>query len=619
VSTTYTKSSRKKSRAKNGPANKTSETGAPVNREMSERAWRLSALGILIVGAFLRLYNLSLVPLHHDEGVNGNFLVTLVREGKYTYNPENYHGPTLYFFSAVIPWLARFFGGKAFGDNYGLTTFNIRLITAAFGLGTLWLVLLLRKRIGTIGALAAAGLVAVSPGGVYLSRYFIHESLFVFFTLGIVVAALKYYDTERASYLILASISAALMVATKETWVINGPVLLIALVTTNIYFRLRERLAGKQNESSLGDRLRQTIERLGGPVPLATVALTAFAVFIIVNVMFYSSFFTNYPKGVADALKTLSFWRHRTHEHAHPFLQYFEWLRQIESPLLLLGGIGAAIAVWRGNNRFALFAAQWAFGLLVGYSLVEYKTPWIALNFIVPLAIIGGYALDQLYRRFGEPWVPLSMTAGAIVLLVYGRLLKLKDGDTGVVRRLTWDFDFSQHWPVVIAIVLLSAYAGYILYSRTERQRHPLNFYVAAGIVLCVLGYQMYQINFVHYDDDQYPYVYAHTKREMLTMVAEIDRISKRMGTGPDTAIALVSPDYWPLPWYLRDYKKVGYYQQIVPTTDPMIIGSMAQEEQLRETYGDRYVLVTSGREDDSYPLRPGVDLLLYVRKDVAK
>src|SRR5258706_3388901 len=212
---------------------------------MPERVWQISALGILIAGAILRLYYLALVPLHHDEGVNGNFLVTLVREGKYTYNPENYHGPTLYFFSAVISWIARFLGGKAFGENYGLTTFNIRLVTAAFGIGTIWLVLLLRKRIGSLGALAAAALVALSPGGVYLSRYFIHESLFVFFTLGIVVAALKYYDTWRATYLILASISAALMVATKETWIMNGPVLLIALVVTQDYWWLRATLQGQ--------------------------------------------------------------------------------------------------------------------------------------------------------------------------------------------------------------------------------------------------------------------------------------------------------------------------------------------------------------------------------------
>jgi len=550
ASTTSTKSSRK-SRTTDAPARKAREAQASTP-ELSERAWQFSALGILFVGAFLRLYNLSLVPFHHDEGVNGNFLVTLVREGKYTYNPENYHGPTLYFFSAVIPWFARFFGGKAFSDNYGLTTFNIRLVTAAFGVGTIWLVLLLRKHIGTMGALSAAGLIAISPGAVYLSRYFIHESLFVFFTLGIVVAALKYYDSGRGAYLILASISAALMVATKETWVINGPVLLIALMMTSIYFWLRNTIAGAESEFSLGERWRQVIDRLGGPVPVATVALTAFAVFIVVNVLFYSSFFTNYPKGVNDALQTLNMWRHRTQEHYHPPYQYIYWLMQEEAVVLILGGVGALIAVWRANNRLAVFLSLWAFGLLAAYSLVGYKTPWISLNFIVPLALTSGYTLDVVYQKLRE---------------------------------------FGQ----------------------------PRLFIALAVLLAAPCTYQMYELNFLHYDDDQYPYVYAHTRREMLQMLDETDRISKRLGTGTDTGIALVSPDYWPLPWYLRDYKKVGYYQQIVATNEPIIIGSTAQEEQLKETYGDRYVLVPSGKEDGSYALRPGVDLLLYVRKDVAK
>src|SRR5260221_12014264 len=519
---------------------------------MSERAWRLSSIAILIVGAFLRLYNLSLVPLHHDEGVNGNFLVPLVREGKYAFNTEAYHGPTLYFFSAVIPSIARFFGGKAFGDNYGLTTFNIRLVPAAFGVGTIWLVLLVRKRIGTIGALSAAGLIAISPGAVYLSRYFIHESLFVFFTLGIVVAALKYYDNGRASYLVLASISTALMVATKETWIINGPVLLIALVTTSLYFWLREKIAGKESELSLGERWRQAIERFGGPVPLTTVALVAFAVFITVNVLFYSSFFTNYPKGVSDAMQTLRFWSHRTHEHEHPWYQYIQWLMQEESVLMILGGLGALIAVWRAANRAAFFLSLWSFGLLAAYSLVGYKTPWISLNFIVPLALTSGYTLEVAYQKLRT---------------------------------------FGQRWLFILLAVLIAA---------------PCT-------------YQMYELNFVHYDDDAYPYVYAHTRRELHAMLDEIDKVSKRMGTGTDTGIAIVSPDYWPLPWYLRDSKKVGYYQQIVATNEPIIIGSTAQEELLKQTYGDRYVIVSSGKEDGSYDLQPGVDLLLYVRKDVAK
>jgi uncharacterized protein (TIGR03663 family) len=623
VSTTSTKSRRKKQQAarkQESVAAKSGEPGPPAEgAELSQRAWRLSSAAILIVGAFLRLYNLSLVPLHHDEGVNGNFLMTLVREGKYTYNPENYHGPTLYYFSAIIPWLARFFGGKSFGDNYGLTTFNIRLVTAAFGIATIGLVLLLRKRLGTIGALTAAALIAISPGAVYLSRYFIHESLFVFFTLGIVVAALKYYDSGRAMYLILASISAALLVATKETWIINGPVLLIALITTGLYFKLRERLSGNSVADESADGKAGVFDRFGGPIPVATVVLMSLTIFIVVNVVFYSSFFTNYPKGVNDAFQTLKLWRGRTHEHAHPFLQYFEWLRQIESPLLLLGAAGAAIAVWRGDNRFALFAAQWTFGLLVAYSLVEYKTPWISLNFIMPLAIVSGYALDQLYRRFAQPWLPLALAGGAIALLFYGRMVKLKDINEGIRSGVTWDFDFSKYWLAIAAILLLAMYAGYVLYARYDRPKISQHFYVAAAIAVAVLGYQMYQLNFVHYDDDQYPYVYAHTRRETLAMMAEVDRIANRLKTGNDTGVALVSPDYWPLPWYFRDYKRVGYYQQIVPTNEPVIIGSKAQEDQLKATYGDRYQLINSGVDDGAYPLRPGVDLLLYVRKDVAQ
>ncbi|HSP62002.1 MAG TPA: flippase activity-associated protein Agl23, partial [Pyrinomonadaceae bacterium] len=407
MSTTSTKSRAKK---KAEPA-----AEAASGAGLTVLKWRIASASILITGAFLRLYDLGLVPFHHDEGVNGNFLVTLVREGRYQYDPQNYHGPTLYFFSAVIPWIVRFFGGKSAGDAYGLTTFNIRFITVAFGVATIWLALLLRKRLGAIGALSAAGLIAISPGAVYLSRYFIHESLFVFFGLAIVVAALKYYDSGSSFYLILAAISAALMTATKETWIINGPVLLIALVSTSVYFRVR---------GSVGEPAQKPLERFGGPVSLTTVALVAFAVFIIVNVLLYSSFFTNYPKGVRDAISTLNLWRQRTREHVHPWWQYVQWLAQEEPLLLLLGGAGAAVAVWRADSRLAVFLGLWSFGLIAAYSLVGYKTPWISLNFIVPLALTGGYALKQIYRKFGEPWVPLALIAGGILLLSIGTIVK---------------------------------------------------------------------------------------------------------------------------------------------------------------------------------------------------
>jgi hypothetical protein len=163
-------------------------------------------------------------------------------------------------------------------------------------------------------------------------------------------------------------------------------------------------------------------------------------------------------------------------------------------------------------------------------------------------------------------------------------------------------------------------YALNVIYEKLRESDQTWLFVPVALLLVSFCGYQLYQLNFIHYDDDVLPYVYAHTKRQMLSMVDEVSRVAEKNGTGTDTGVALVSPDYWPLPWYFRDYKKVGYYQQIVPTNEPLIIGSMAQAEQLKQNYADRYDLINSGmNEDGSWPLRPGVDLLLYVRRDVKR
>ena len=322
VSTASTKSSRKKKSRYSGSERgerEVAETTAASGASISERTWLIAANAIMAVAAILRLYDLKLVPLHHDEGVNGNFLVHLVRDGIYHYDPQNYHGPTLYYFSAIIPWIIRFIFGTAAQNTYGLTTFTIRLVPVLFGLGTIWLVLLLRRRLGAVGSLAAAAMIAVSPGAVYLSRYFIHESLFVFFTLGIVVAMVKYYDEAHSIYLILAAASAALLFGTKETWIITLPVLLIALLSTHLYRWLWRvmGLEGRQWDEAFRCRngFQSNLQRLGGPLNLTIWVAIALAVFVIIGVLFYSSFMTNW-KGVVDSLETLKIWT-KTSKEAH--------------------------------------------------------------------------------------------------------------------------------------------------------------------------------------------------------------------------------------------------------------------------------------------------------------
>jgi uncharacterized protein (TIGR03663 family) len=526
--------------------------------DVNQRMWRASASAIMIVSTFLRLYDLNLVPLHHDEGVNGNFLIQLVSDNFYRYDPQNYHGPTLYYFAALIPWISKFLLGRSFAETSGLSTFTIRFVTAAFGIATVWLVLKLRRRIGTIAALAGAALLAISPGAVYLSRYFIHETLLVFFMLSVVVATLRFYESGQPSYLLLASSSAALAFATKETAIISAGVLLIALGLTMAIARLRkihesQSKAGSGKLGTLRDRLRSTTARFGGPLSVAILLIAALSLFLTIEIFFYSSFFTNYPKGLYDSLKTFEFWaRTGTRDHTHPWSTYFAWMFKEESPILMLGTAGIVLALWRGSNRFAVFAALWALGTFVAYSLIPYKTPWLMLNFIVPLAITGGYALEGIYKQARarkQPLVALSIAVAAFGLL----------------------------------------------------------------------GYQTVALNFVNYDNETYVYPYVRTRRDFLRMVNEIDRLAKRAGTGNETGITVISPEYWPLPWYLRHYAFVRYPKGTTVTDDPIIIGSANQLGPLLVQAEGRYEQVRSGLNGaGTYPLRPGVELVLFARRDLA-
>jgi hypothetical protein len=66
--------------------------------------------------------------------------------------------------------------------------------------------------------------------------------------------------------------------------------------------------------------------------------------------------------------------------------------------------------------------------------------------------------------------------------------------------------------------------------------------------------------------------------------------------------------------WYTRDYTHANYWGQIIDVNDSeMIVAKKGdQDDQVIRKYSARYDYV------GSWPLRPGVDLVLLVRKDLA-
>jgi uncharacterized protein (TIGR03663 family) len=512
------------------------------------------ALGILLAAAALRLPELAINPFHHDEGVNGFFTTNLVRDGAYRYDPANYHGPSLYYFALVSEIL------------FGLTTEAMRLVPVVFGVLVVGFVFPLRAYLGPLAALVAGGLLAVSPGAVYFSRYFIHETLLVALSLGLVVAAIHYLDRREAKYLLLCAVAAALLFATKETGIITVAVILIAVVVGHYYAAWRNpsavgggapvrRGAGPQPRpksvwidgveyraaTPSGEATGPAASLWPGAIPGEHIAGAAI-IFLVIYVMLFSSFFTNFPKGLVDSLATFTIWT-QTGEatQIQPPWKYLQWMAQAELPILLLGVAGGLIAAIRAPSRLWVVIGLWAVGISAAYSIIQYKTPWITLNMLLPLALLAGLAVASLWRS---------------------RSLRL-----GV--------------PVVLGAAVLAS------------------------------GYQAIDLNFTHYDDETYPYVFVHSTRDMLALVDEIEATAERAGTGRETGVVFVSPDYWPLPWYFRDYPRAGFFGSIVETEEAMIVANVNQEAELAPAIEGRY------NRAGTFNLRPGVDLVLFTRNDV--
>jgi uncharacterized protein (TIGR03663 family) len=519
-------------------------------QEQSPTARQFACAAILIAAGLLRLLYLSEKALHHDEGVNGLFLAPLFRGDFYHYDPANYHGPTLYYFGLVTTTLNALLYGK-----YGLSTFAIRLVPALFGIGLVWLLFYFRRYIGAFGSLSAALLMAASPGFVFFSRYFIHEVPFIFFTLAMVLAVMRFKETARPRYLMLASASAALLFATKETYIITVVVLLLALLCAHLYMLLRVKLAPKSvDKRPRSQKATVTSAKQDTPIVAQKHAygqwLAAGALFLAIYVLFYSSFLTNFPKGVYDSIRTFGYWGHTgVSAYQSPWYRYFDWLFRVttELPPMVLGGLGIIVALYQARSRFAVFLAFWALGMTAAYSLLPYKTPWLALSPLLPILMMAGYFLGQLFdlgTRLRWPWLRIST--------VFTLLLA----------------------------VTVSSYAAI-------------------------------DLSFFSYDNDTIPYSYAHTSRDFLGLVNEIESAASHNNVGKNIGIIIMAQVPWPLPWYLRDFSNVSYINVVVPTSQPIIVAAEDHSEEIERSMGTLY------RRFRSYDLRPGVRLALYLRRDI--
>jgi uncharacterized protein (TIGR03663 family) len=334
-----------------------------------------------------RLFDLGDRPLHHDEGVNAWFLYKILNGYQFSYDPDKFHGPFLFYFQ--VPFAA----------VLGVGDLALRLPIALLSAGMVPLLLPLRRRLGAAGVTAAAWMLALSPSLVSYGRDLIHETCLAFVTLALVVAALLYLETRRQRDLVLAALCLGLLATIKETYVLTLAVLAIAAILARIWAYGRPRLGA-----------------LWGRPALEAVVWAAVA-FAVPYILLYTSFFTN-PHGLADSVRTFFLWAGKGiagAEHAKPWHYFPRILLGFETVTVACAVAGGWLAL-RRRDAFGTFCALWAAGELAAYSLLRYKTPWLDLNIVLPAAIVGGV----LFREaFGRPW-PREVQAGIVALFVLG-------------------------------------------------------------------------------------------------------------------------------------------------------------------------------------------------------
>ncbi len=369
-------------------------------------------LALILLAGVLRFSALGARPMHADEAVHADKFGTLLEGRGYTYDPSDYHGPSLYYLTLPSAWL------RGLGRYAELDEVTLRAVPAALGVALVAAHVGARGFLGLSGALVAALLAAISPALVFYSRYYIHETPLVLFSFCALVAACGYLRRPGAVPALLTGASLGLMHATKETAPLAVGSMLGALALT----------------WTLG-RWRGQPQRAAPVVVRGRHVLLALLAAVLVSCLLFSSFLSH-PKGIVDSVGAYALYADRAAGaswHFHPWDYYLRLLVHFPAtgtPLwsegLILGlAIVGAVSAWRAGGvpgadaRTLRFLSLYTLLMLVLYSSIPYKTPWCLLGILHGMILLAGPGAVVLVRALRGPGRAL---VGALLVVLASHL-----------------------------------------------------------------------------------------------------------------------------------------------------------------------------------------------------
>ncbi|HOJ69643.1 MAG TPA: TIGR03663 family protein [Candidatus Hydrogenedentes bacterium] len=533
----------------------------PTGRHITLQHWVGGVLLIsaLLTGMVTRCLWLDLRVVHGDEANQAVKTARLLEGETYRYDPGEHHGPTLYFLTVPLLRLA---GATTLADteisHYRLVPALAGTLLVGVGGVLAW------SCAGPFAGGAAAWFLVLSNGVTFYSRYYIQEILLTLFIAAAALALTWLWRHPRGHLPWLGlGISMGLAHATKETVVYFLFTGMLSFVAAWAYGH-----PWKQIDPPPGrpGALKASARHMWIGVMLALVSA------VLVSGLFYTSFLTNLP-GAWHALTAYATYLHRaggqgsSGMHDKPWYYYLFLLtwyqpmagpRWSEAPVLGLAAVAGVDAFFgrqpaeRGpsepDRRVVRFLFLWIVLSFGAFSLTPYKTPW---NILTPLAlccVLAGVGAARVAVMCGRLWKPAVAVGIAITLAA-----------------MAWE--------------ARQAWLGNVVYPADARN----------------------------------PYVYAHTTSAIRKLEERIRDLSALHPDGQDMPVYVVrlNGDYWPLPWYLRELRRVGYWTRVPDSLPvPVIIAGSEVAGALADKLGDRYFSETQA-------LRPGVLLRVFIRRDL--
>lgn len=360
------------------------------------------ALGTLAA----RVPRLKMRPMHTDEAVHAAKFADVLEAGEYEYDPNEYHGPTLNYFTLIPAW----FGAQRTYPE--ITEVTLRIVPVVFSIILILLTLFWVNDLGP-AAVVVAILAALSPAMCFYSRYYIQEMLLVCFTFGLMVAGFRYARSGLAFWAAIAGLFAGLMHATKETCIIAFGALVLAWMLTAALGKFKHQ----------GDRKASSPVRVGHCILGIVVA-------VVVSGLLCSAFLQR-PGAIVDSYRTylgyLSQGSGQDTVHIHPWYYYLKMLafsQYADGPIwsegciLVLALVGLVVAIRPKSvpgvdPALARFLAFYTVAMTVVYSALSYKTPWCLLSFLHGMIFLAGLGVAGLWV-----WIRSPLGRGLVVALL---------------------------------------------------------------------------------------------------------------------------------------------------------------------------------------------------------